>query len=458
MKIMVCGCGKIGAAIIESLAAEGHDLIAVDRDPAAVREIAAVCDVIGVEGNCADCETLDEAGVREVGLFIAVTGSDEVNMLSCFLAGSMGAEHTIARIRNPEYNDDSLGFMRDKLGLSMAINPEQLAARELFDLLKLPSAAKIEPFAGRAFEAVEMKLRENSPLDNVSLRELREKYKTKILVSMVQRGDEVHIPDGSFVLRAGDRVGMIASPAEIGRFLTKAGLMQKSAKQVMILGGSRTAFYLTKLLTDSGCVVKVVEKERDTADAFSAELDNSGGGNAVVICGDGTSQELLLEEGINTTDAFVALTGMDEENILMSIYALGQKTPKVIAKVNRPELSSLAEKLGLDCLVSPKNIIADTLVRYARALENSSGESVETMYKLMDGEVEAIEFSVKREIDGVTSVPLRELTLKPGILVAGIIRKRRSIVPGGEDKILPGDRVITIAAGMRLHSLGDIRG
>ncbi|MGN1409971.1 MAG: Trk system potassium transporter TrkA [Eubacteriales bacterium] len=448
MKIIVCGCGKIGSTIIESLAKEGHDVVALDKNSAVVTEITNIYDVMGVVGNCTDCETLEDAGIHDTELFIAVTGSDEMNMLSCFIAKRMGAAHTIARIRNPEYNDASLGFMKRELGLSMSINPEQLAARELFDLLQLPSAAKVETFAGRAFEVVELKLRENSPLDGLALHDLGVKYKTRVLICMVQRENEFYIPDGSFVLKANDRIGLIASPEEITKFLSKSGLMQKSARRVMILGGSRTAYYLAKML--GGGDVKIIERDPEVAAEFAEALPG-----AVIIKGDGAEQELLLEEGLRSMDAFAALTGMDEENILISIYARSQNVPKVIAKVNRPELSSLAEKLGLESLISPKNIIADIIVQYARALENSRGSNVETMYNLMDGAAEALEFSVK-SYSSVTAVPLKDLNLRSNILIAGIIRERKTIVPGGDDMILPGDRVIVLAAGTRLHDLSDI--
>lgn len=450
MKIIVCGCGKIGSAIIEKLSEEGHDVIAIDKDSSVVTEITNIHDAMGVVGNCADCETLSDAGVEEAELFIAVTGSDEMNMLSCFLAKRMGAAETIARIRTPEYNDDSLDFMKHELGLSMAINPELLAARELFDVLKLPSAAKVEAFARRAFEVVEIKLREESPLDGYALHELAEKFKSRVLVCMVQRGDEFYIPDGSFVLKSCDKIGIVASHSEITGFLTRTGLMQKSARRIMILGGSRTAFYLAKMLEGSGSTVKIIERDASVAEDFSISLSD-----ATIIKGDGTEQELLLEEGLRSMDAFAALTGLDEQNILISIYAQTQKVPTVISKVNRPELSSLAEKLGVNSVISPKNVIADVLVQYARALENSKGSNVETMYNLMDGAAEALEFSVNSS-SAVTEVPLKELKLKPSIIIAGIIRSRKTIVPGGNDMILPGDRVIVIAAGQKLHDLKDI--
>ncbi|MBQ3814941.1 MAG: Trk system potassium transporter TrkA, partial [Clostridia bacterium] len=455
MKIIVCGCGKIGTSLLSSLASEGHDLLAIDKDPAAIAEVTNIYDVIGVCGNAADCETLEDAGIRDTDLFIAVTSSDELNMLACFLAGRMsgGRTHTIARIRNPEYNDASLDFMRRELGLSMAINPELLAARELFDILRMPSAVNIDAFSGRSFEIVELILKEDSVLDGITLQELRNTYQAPVLVCTVQRGDEVMIPrGGTFTLRAGDRIGITATPAEISKFLRQIGLLQKKARRVMLLGGSRTAFYLAKLLTANGVDVKIIEQDPATAEDLAEKLPGVS-----IVLGDGAQQELLLEEGLRETDAFVALTGMDEENILISICAASQKVPKVISKINRDELSSMAEKLGLDSFISPRRIISDVLVQYARALENSQGTAVETLYKLNDGRAEALEFFVKDPIEGVTEVPIIALgkMLKPNILIAGIIRSRKTIVPGPTDMIHPGDRVIVLAGGgHRLSDLG----
>ncbi|MBQ2724987.1 MAG: Trk system potassium transporter TrkA [Clostridia bacterium] len=450
MKIVVNGCGKIGSTILANLAAEGHDVIALDSDPAVVSEMTNIYDVMGVCGNGADCETLETAGVENAELFIAATGSDELNMLSCFLAGRMGAAHNIARIRNPEYNDESLGFMKRELGLSMAINPELLAAKDLYNILNMPSVAKVETFSGRSFEMVELRLKENSVLDGISLAELRNRYKTRVLICIVQRSEEVYIPGGDFVLKSGDKIALTASPNEIQKFLRQIGLVQKKIKNVMILGGSKTAYYLAKML-ESNASVKIIEKNVKTAEELTETLPDS-----VIIHGDGAQQELLNEEGIRSTDAFLTLTGMDEQNILLAIYAMSQNVPKVIAKTNRPELSAMAEKLGLDCIVSPRQIIADVLVQYARALENSRGSHVETLYKLMDGQVEALEFHVRQAVPELTGVPLRELSRKPGILIAGITRGRRSIVPGGEDCIMPGDRVVVLAANQRLADLADI--
>ena len=407
MNIIVVGCGKIGTTVLESLVDEGHDVTAVDSDPAVLADVTSIHDVMGVTGNGADCELLREAGVAKADLLVAATGSDEVNMLSCFIAGRMGAKHTIARIRKPEYNDKSLHFMKQQLGLAMAINPEQLAADELYNILKLPSAAKVETFSRRNFEMIELRLKSDSPLAGSSLSELRARYSAKFLICLVQRGNEVHIPDGSFVLQGGDRIGLMAAPSELQKLLRSMGLLQKQARNVMILNG------------------------------------------------DGAQQELLVEEGLRDMDAFVALTGMDEENILLSVFASSQNVPKVISKVNREELGSLAERLGLECIVSPRKIIADVLVRYARALQNSVGSNIETLYTLADDRVEAVEFQVREDFRAA-GIPLRDLTLKPNILIAGIIRDRAPILPTGDDCIRAGDRVVVMAADRRLQDLSDI--
>ncbi len=451
MQIVIVGGGKIGTTVTEDFVAEGFDVTVIDKDPAVISTITNTYDVIGVCGNGVDCELLAEAGIAKAELLVAVTGSDELNMLCCFLARKMGAKHTIARIRNPEYNDQSLSFMRHHLDLSMAINPELLAAQELFKILKMPSAITVETFSRRNYEMVEVVLRPESALSGHSLMELRKKYSAKFLVSVVQRGDKVYIPDGNFVLQEGDRIGISATPTEIHKLLRQIGLMQKSAKNVMILGASRTAYYLSKMLMDNGSAVKVVDKDFARCEEFSALLPG-----AVIIEGDGVQQELLLEESIDRMDAFLSLTGMDEGNILVSFFAAAQGVPKVVAKINSNELGSMAEKLGLECIISPKKVISDVLSRYARALKNSLGSSkVETLYKLMDGKAEALEFIVTPDFPGL-DIPLQKLNLKKNILISGIVRGRKAIIPSGSDVILAGDRVIVLGAGTQLQDLSDI--
>ncbi len=450
MKIIVVGCGKIGSTVVERLAEEGHDVTAIDNSASVLEEITNVYDVMGVCGNGADCDVLEEADAASADLIVAVTDSDETNMLCCFLAGKMGTDHTIARIRNPEYNDSSLIFMKKHLGLSMAINPELMAAKELLNLLKFPSAVKVETFSHRNFEMIELRLKDDSVLDGVALHELRGRFRASFLVCVVQRGNDVYIPGGNFVLKSGDKIGVTAAPAELQKLLREMGVLQKKARSVMILGGSRTSYYLAHLLENGGNAVTLIEKDATMAQELSDLLPKT-----TVVQGDGTQQELLLEEDLLSQDALVALTGIDEENILMSIFAASQNVPKVIAKVNRDELASLAENLGLDSIVSPRKIVSDVLVRYARALQNSMGSSVETLYQLMDGKAEALEFLVRNEPD-VVGIPLKSLRIQQNTLIAGIIRDRKTVIPTGDDMIMEGDHVIVLAAGRRLQELSDI--
>lgn len=450
MRIIVVGCGKIGTALVDSLSAEEHDIVVIDSDRKVLEEINNRYDVMCVCGNGADSDVLEEAGAAKADLIIAVTNSDELNMLSCFFAKKMGSEHTVARIRKTDYNDKSLVFMKQTLSLSMPINPEYRAAQELYNIIKMPSAAGVESFSSGNLEMIELRLKPDSRLDGMTLSEMREKFRASFLVCAVQRDGEVFIPDGNFMLRGGDRIGITAKQAEILKLFKELNLVQKKAKSVMILGGSRTAFYLAKRLLAAGNDVKIIERNRERGEEISELLSGVS-----VIFGDGTQQEILEEEGISDIDVFVALTGIDEENILSSYYAYKKGVPKVIAKVNRDELASIAKDMGLDCVVSPKKMTANILTRYARALENSMGSKIETLYKLMDSNVEALEFTVTQDFPGV-NISLKNLSLKPHILIAGIIRGRTAVIPTGEDKILPGDRVIVIAGQKRLYDLSDI--
>ena len=450
MKIILVGCGTIGATIISSLVSEGHDIVAIDSDADFLNSITNVYDVMGLCGNGADSDVLEEAGADTADLFVAVTGSDELNMLSCFLARKMGAKYTIARVRSPEYNDKSLGFMKDNLELSMCINPELLTARELYKILKFPSAVKIETFSRGNLEMIEIRLKPDSALDGMSLMEMRKTHKAKVLVCYVRRDDEVFIPDGNFRLKSGDWVGITASPSELQKLFKSLGVYQKQAKNVMLLGGSRTAHYLADMLLESGGSVKIIERNPEICERLSEALPK-----AVILNGDGAEQELLLEEGLRSLDAFVSLTNTDEANILLSIFASGQSVPKVIAKVNREELVRMAENMGVDSVVSPKKMVGDVIVSYARALENSRGSNVETLYKIADGKAEALEFNVRAD-SKVIGVPLKELQIKKGVLIAGIIRNRKTVIPVGDDMILAGDSVVIVAADQGLRDLDGI--
>ena len=435
MKIVINGCGKIGKTILASLVAEGHDVVAIDNNRSVISNITDIYDVIGVCGNGADNDVLSQAEINNAELFVSVTGSDELNMLACFMAKKMGAKHTIARIRNPEYNDDGLAFMRKQLDISLIINPELMAAYELYNILKLPSAAKVERFSARNFEMIELKLKSDSVLDDVKVSDLRSKFKSEFLVCAVQRGEDAYIPDGNFIIKSGDKIAVTAKPAQIIKLLKEMGIQQNPAKNIMILGAGRTAYYLAKRLSQINNSVTVIEKEKSICEEFCEALPN-----VLVVNGDGSDREILNEEGIQNMDAFVSLTGMDEQNILISSYAASQSVPKVIAKINREELVPLAENLGLDTFISPKKLISDVLVKYARALENSQDNSMETLYKVMDDKVEVLEFLVKenRDFTGVT------------------FKDKKTIIPSGEDMMKQGDKVIVLAANQRINDLSDI--
>ncbi len=451
MNIVIAGCGKIGTAVVASLVAEGHDVTIIDNNPTVVAEMTNIYDVIGLCGNGADSDILTEAGIETAELFAAFTGSDEQNMLSCFIARRMGAKHTSARIRNLEFNDRSLGLLRQHLNLSMAVNPEKLAAREIFNILKLPSALKVESFSAKNFEMVEIRLKSNSAIVGMSIEHMRKKYDYKFLVCIIQRGDKVHIPDGNFVLQDGDKIAVTADPIEIQKLLKSMGILQKQARRVMIVGASRTAYYLSKMLLGIGCSVKVIDSNFEKCEKFSELLPKVD-----VVYGDAAREELLLEEGLLSMDAFVSLTGMDEENILLSYFASSQNIPKVISKVNRTEFSAMAEKLGVDSIISPKIATSDIFVRYARALENSMGSSVETMYKLMDGKAEALEFNVRPDCE-LIDVPLKKIRFKQNILITGIIREKKTIIiPAGDDVIKAGDKVVVLTSGHRVNNLSDV--
>lgn len=450
MKIIIIGCGKVGVTVLKSLLSEGHDVVAIDQNPDVIEELSALYDAMCIVGNGADSDVLEEAGTSDAELVVAVTGVDELNMLSCFLARKLGAKHTIARIRNPEYNDKSLGFLKDQLELSMTLNPDLLAAEELYNMLRLPAALNIETFSGRNFEMIELKLRPDSPLDGMKLMEIRKKFDAKFLVCTVMRDEDIFIPNGNFVLKSGDRINITAQRTEAMKFFGMMGLNQKETRSVMIIGASRIAFYLAKHLLTAGCSVKIIDKDREICEKVSALLPQ-----AIVIHGDGAKQEILLEEGLLDTDAFVTLTGMDEENILLAFFAASHNVPKVISKVNKPELMNIAQTLGIDSIISPIKIVSDIHTRYARALENSLGSSVETLYKLADGKAEALEFFANSEFE-YCNIPLKELHINKNTLIGGIIRGRKNIIPNGDDIILPGDRVVIIAEGAKLKDLADI--
>ena len=450
MKVIIVGCGKVGRAIINSMVEDNHDVTAIDNSSEVITNITNTYDVMAVCGSATSREMLLSAGVNKADLFIAVTESDEVNMLACFLARRMGAKHTVARIRETEYNEDGLDYLIKELDLSMALNPERLTAEVLFDQLKLPSAVNVDNFAGKKLQMLELIIKEGSPLNKASLMDVRRKCSVQFVACAVQREDEVHIPTGTFVLEEGDRVAFMVKRSDTHKFLKNIDAVQKQGRDVMVLGGSTTSYYLAKLLASNGFFVKILERDGERCAELADILPNG----VSLIQGDGMNHDLLWEEGIKSTDAFVALTGTDEENILISFYATSQQVPKVIAKVNQAALADLAENLGLDSVISPRKLVADVLQRYARALNDTLSSKVETMYSLMDDRAEALEFAVLSDCK-LIGKPLKELRLKPNIIIAGIIRGKETIIPSGDDVITEGDSVIVVATDAHLYDLSD---
>ncbi|MBQ3378703.1 MAG: Trk system potassium transporter TrkA [Clostridia bacterium] len=450
MKIVVVGGGKIGSALIEQLARENHQVTLIDKSRRVVTDITNSFDVMGVCGFGAIVATQNEAGVPDADLLIACTNSDEMNLLCCLVAKKLGADYTIARVRNPEYNEQ-IQLIREELGLSLVINPDLVTARELFRMLRFPSAIDIDTFSGGRVELVGLRVRENSVLSGLQLKDLPKKVGARVLVCVVQRGDDVYIPTGDFIIRSGDIIRIAASRKNLEAFFGVLGALKRDVTGVMLIGGSRIAFYLANMLAAIGVKVKIIEQSESRAEELCGLLSK-----AVIINGDATDQSVLLEEGLDNTDAVVTLTGSDEENIIIAMYAAGRNVQKVIAKVSRPSLSGLVAAAGLESAVSPRDITANGIVQYVRALQNSIGSNVETLYTLASGRVEALEFLVRSHSPDVVGVPLSRLSIKDNILIACITRGDEIIIPGGSTEIMRGDRVIVVTTNRGLDDISDI--
>lgn len=448
MRIVIIGVGKVGSTVAEYLAKEDHEVVVVDQDPDVVEWISNRYDVLGVTGNGASLKVQKEAGINRANLVIAMTSRDELNILCCIIARKNGAEHVIARVRNPDYFDQMM-FLQGELGLSMAVNPEMESANAISRMLRFPSATKLEVFAKGRLEMAEVTLPKDTVLDGVSLRELPGKLGVQVLVCAVQRSQEVIIPSGNFVLRGGDHINISATHKNMSAFFKKNGLYRDSVRSVLIVGGGRIAYYLAVQLLRLGMNVKIIEQDRAIAESLSEQLPK-----AAVLHGDGTDQELLMEEGIGGVDACVALTGVDEENIIVSMFANTQHVKKVITKVNRTNLLDIMRSVGIESVVSPRSVIGDRILRYIRALANSHGSEIQTLYKLLDGRMEALEFRVGENAPFVRKT-LQELTFRKGVLIAGIVRDGKLIHPQGSDYMLPGDLVTVVTTVTGLQDLGD---
>lgn len=450
MNIIVVGCGKVGLTLADQLNKEGHKVTIIDNDEKALRHAVESIDVMGVQGNGAMLQTQNDADVRNADVLIAATNSDEVNMLCCLIAKKEGNCSTIARIRDPQYTSE-VAYLRDELNLAMVINPEMAAAKEAERLLRFPRAQKIDSFSRGRLDLIRVKIPENSVLCNRQLRELSS-MKLNVLICTIQHGDALYIPTGGDLICPGDEISFIAEARDAGRFFRQVGIEYTPIKSCMIVGGGRISYYIAKYIQEThlNIKLKIIDVDRARCEYLADQLPGVS-----VINGDGTDQELLKREGIEYTDAFCSLTGFDEENIILSLYAGKLSNARLITKINRIAFENVTSEMNLGSVLYPKQIVADSIVQFVRALKNSQGSNVETLYKIADGKAEALEFRVQQNADFVRKT-FAELQFKPGVLIGGIIRGQQVITPGGSDYMLPGDRVIVITTTAGLNDLRDI--
>lgn len=450
MKIVIVGDGKVGFALTVQLSREGHDVVVIDSNKSLLDEVQQSLDVSVVHGNGATERVQRLANVDNSDLLIAATSADETNILCCIVARKLGCKRTIARVRNPEYYSQ-LSHLKDDLGLNMMINPESATANEIYRLLQFPSFLKRDSFAKGRVEIVEVELREDSPLIGIKLYQLPQQVRVKVLVCAVERGNEVFIPDGSFQLQAGDRLSFTASSSDLAKLIRNLGLTQKKIRNAMIIGGSRIAFYLAESLINSGVSVKLIELDEAKCVELADMLPK-----ATIIHADGSDKNVLDSEGLAQTDAVVTLTDIDEENLIISMYANFLGTYKVITKINRTEYSEVLSGKGIDCVVSLKDLCCANILRYVRALGNRKGESAISLHRLVGDKVEALEFRATAQLPQLGK-RLADVTLRPNTLIASLNRRGKTIIPQGMDTIEKDDIVVVVADSDRIiNNLSDI--
>lgn len=450
MKIVIIGDGKVGYKLAKQLSVENYDVVMIDSNEKKLKYAVDRLDIACVTGDAADARVQRDADVPHADLVIACTSADECNMLSCLIARRLGAKHTIARVRNPIYFNQ-IGLLKEDLHLSMAVNPEHIIADEIGRLLLFPDASKIETFVKGRVELVEFMIQKESRLVGMSLANMYEKFQIKLLVCAVEHCGDVLIPDGDYVIRQGDKLHIAVSHQEMERFFRLLGKHKAKVKKVIICGGGRVAYYLAVQLCAIGMQVKIVERDVERCEELCELLPK-----ATIINGDATDHDLLIEEGIEAADAFVALTGMDEENIITSLFAKSQGSAKIITKINEDRRALMVKDFGIDSIVSAKTATADAILSYVRARKNSQASAnVETLYQLVDDKVEALEFIIKSETD-YTGIPLKNLEIKSNNLIACIARKREIIIPGGDDCMMAGDSVIVVTMEKRIEDIEDI--
>ena len=449
MKIIIVGNGKVGFAIAQTLSQEGHDITIVDGSATALRRSEGTLDVMCLEGNGASISVLIDAGVRQADLVIAVTNHDETNLVCCLIAKKLGARHTVARVRNTDYRRDA-EMLKREIGLDMVINPDLAAAREIAHILSFPAAFIAEPFARGLISMIGVQLTEEDTICGKPLKEQRQRQ-AEVLFCAAERNGEYLIPNGEYVPTSGDNLYMVGSNKELQKMLRYMGRTWNKVKNVSVLGGSRTAMYLAWELQHTGCRVRIVEKDPERSRVLSAEIPQ-----AVIILGDGSDNALLQQEGILDADAFVAVTNRDEDNLLMAMHAQRNGVPKVLAKMTRPNYMELVASTGIDSIISPKDIVANQITRYCRALGNAEGSKVESLYKMLGGHVEALSFTATASAREMLSIPLKDLELRREVLLAAIVRRGEIIIPGGLTTIEEGDHVVVVSRSIGLDDLTDI--
>jgi trk system potassium uptake protein TrkA len=449
VKIIVIGCGKIGEELAGVLSHEGNDITIIDKNEQVVQTVCDRYDVMGVVGNGASYPTQLEAEVGSADLMIAVTGSDELNLLCCLIAKKAGNCSTIARVRNPEYNTE-VPFLKEELGLAMIINQEQTAASEIARILRVPSAIEVTTFARGRVELLRLRIPEKSEVDGLSLVEMHHRLNANVLVCTVQRDGQIVIPNGNYILRSGDDISIVCEADAEKIFFRHIGIRQQPVRRVMIIGGGDIAYYLAEALSAYGMSVKIIEKKFERCEFLSEKMPR-----ITVIHGDGSSRELLEEEDLGSCDAVVTLTGIDEENVILSLYAKQSGVRKVITKINHITFKEVIDSLNLDSTIEPRHLTAEYILQYVRARRNASGSNMETLHKIIDGRAEAIEFTIKDDFKR-KNISLQALPIRKNVLIACITRDGKIIQPRGADVLLPGDSVVVVTVDSQLDDIDDI--
>lgn len=449
LNIIIVGCGKVGMTLIEQLSKEGHDITIIDKNAAKVQEMSNLYDIMGLVGNGASYSVQMEAGIENADLIIAVTASDELNLLCCTVAKQVGDCAAIARVRTPDYSKEA-GYLREKLGLTMIINPELEASLETARILYLPTALEVNSFAHGQAEIVKFKIPEENLLDGMTIATLGKSITNEILICAIEREGEVYIPGGNFQMAKNDIVSFVAPRRHIRSFLKKIGFKTKQVKDAMIVGGGKASYYLAKQLIAMGIDVKIIEQNKERCEELSILLPE-----AIIINGDGTDEEVLREEGIEYAQAFIPLTDIDEENIMLTLHVKQVSNAKLITKINRSTFKNVISKLDLGSVIYPRYITSEAIIAYVRAKKNSTNSNIETLYHMFDNRAEAIEFRVD-EPSSVTGIPLKDLMLKNDLLVSFIYRNGKVQIPSGLDTIEVGDTVMIVTTHTGLDNIQDI--